>query len=141
MAVRLHEAGHAVVARVLGVPFERVTRDELVFAPGYDRDGTALAVVALAGSVAACLFASGVGSPNRRHSESDLHVAASALGVDTLGAYAEAQLERHARRILLDHETAVRAVAEALGRVRELDARQVGRLCAGHAVDAATAAA
>ncbi len=135
----LHEAGHAVVAHVLGQRVEKVVLlkkgggycvtewfDELI-ARGCTPARVAFeyAVMALAG---------GTADPDQTPSPADVKIAKNAIAEAGGGAAEWARAEAEAKRLVTKHWAVIRKVALALDRFGQISGDQVARVVAGKPV-------
>ncbi|MDP2955222.1 MAG: hypothetical protein Q8N53_02270 [Longimicrobiales bacterium] len=131
-----HESGHVVAATLLGGKVQSASVHQTVRAADCPLGPWSVAVLCLAGAVAAQDFGPKVRSPARSHSEQDLAVAEHALEQLRMSPKRVGQAEWEARQLLAQHSWEVHSVARALLRAGSLDGNQVARLMAGERVDA-----
>ncbi|MEW6490302.1 MAG: hypothetical protein AB1578_20630 [Thermodesulfobacteriota bacterium] len=109
--IAVHEAGHEIAARVLGVPVSvaaRFTADGGAMETGFPADARDLAVVALAGPCAEAMLAGGVREDAEAAWKGDVDMVAALL--DLTGADVLPLLER-ADELVAEHRS--RIVARA----------------------------
>jgi hypothetical protein len=133
----IHEAGHALLATMFGIPVDRaeIHRDGsgYVQAALATADPWAATAVFVSGHVAMQLVGEGGGDPCDDYDQA-LALAAAALGCDKGARQVQwelATLERQVRSLLQQHRLALMAVASALERSGRLSGDEIIELMRG----------